>query len=334
MLLSRPPSLDWIQVEVTSHCNAACVYCPHDAFRDHWENRHIPLELFESLLPAFRRAGLVFLQGWGEPLLHPEFERLVRLCKSQGCRVGTNTNGTLLDADKASRLVDLGLDVLAFSLCGTSNEKNDAVRRGTSLEAVRRAIRAVRAARAKNNVARPAVHVAYMLLRSGLQEADELPGFLHDLGAEQAVVSSLSLVVRPEMERESRLADSRPEFEDLKKRLLKVRERARSLGVSMHFHIGSPEPRPACPENIERSLFIGADGRVSPCAFTGLPIAGEEPPTLAFGNANTTSVGAIWRSKEYRNFRRQFEKGMLWPSCRPCAKCRVEPLDDVPELVP
>ena len=92
------PRLDWIQVEVTSYCNAACVYCPHTVYQGHWASRHLPLTTFAKLLPALARARLVYLQGWGEPLLHPDFFNMVALAKQAGCRVGTTTNGMLLDA--------------------------------------------------------------------------------------------------------------------------------------------------------------------------------------------------------------------------------------------
>ncbi|NLE77518.1 MAG: radical SAM protein, partial [Chloroflexi bacterium] len=30
------PTLDWIQVQVTSVCNADCTYCPRSAYRAVW----------------------------------------------------------------------------------------------------------------------------------------------------------------------------------------------------------------------------------------------------------------------------------------------------------
>ena len=44
------PFLDWIQVEVTSHCNADCVYCPHSVFKEFWQDRHMPMDVYQQTL--------------------------------------------------------------------------------------------------------------------------------------------------------------------------------------------------------------------------------------------------------------------------------------------
>ena len=63
------PTLDWVQVEVTTSCNGSCIYCPRTLMSKHWKNRHMPIELFYELVSFLRHTHLVYLQGWGEPLL-------------------------------------------------------------------------------------------------------------------------------------------------------------------------------------------------------------------------------------------------------------------------
>src|SRR4030043_358357 len=130
-----PPSFDWIQVEVTSACNAECAYCPHTVYRAFWKNRYLSLNRFRRLEDPFTRTRHVHLQGWGEPFLHPNFFDMVAIAKRAGCRVGTTTNGMCLDADHLVRIIDSGLDVIAFSLAGT-DERNDIIRKGTRLDKV------------------------------------------------------------------------------------------------------------------------------------------------------------------------------------------------------
>ncbi len=77
-------TLDWIQVEVTTRCNAACVYCPRTAYGQGWEERDLPLETFRKLAPFLPKVKHVHLQGWGEPLLHPGFFDMAAAAKAAG----------------------------------------------------------------------------------------------------------------------------------------------------------------------------------------------------------------------------------------------------------
>jgi len=64
------PWLDWMQIEVTSRCNAACIYCPRTVYGPRWKNRDLSPDTFEKLLPVLSKTKMVHLQGWGEPLLY------------------------------------------------------------------------------------------------------------------------------------------------------------------------------------------------------------------------------------------------------------------------
>jgi MoaA/NifB/PqqE/SkfB family radical SAM enzyme len=124
---------DWIQVEVTSRCNAACWYCPRTCYEQQWLNRTMSMDTFKLVVPALSKTALTYLQGWGEPLLHPDLAAMVRLAKRAGCTVGTTTNGMLLDETGCHRLMDAGLDILAFSLAGTTSACNDTARGGNQV---------------------------------------------------------------------------------------------------------------------------------------------------------------------------------------------------------
>ncbi|MFC1729829.1 radical SAM protein, partial [candidate division KSB1 bacterium] len=100
------PSFEWIQIEVTSHCNCACIYCPHTVCADRWISRHIPLSSIKKLIPAFKKTRLVYLQGWGEPFLHPELFTITEMVKEAGSMVGTTTNGTLLHDEMIEKIVE------------------------------------------------------------------------------------------------------------------------------------------------------------------------------------------------------------------------------------
>ena len=323
------PKKDWIQVEVTSFCNAACIYCPRTVYQHRWPNRHLSLATFAKLLPSLARTRLVYLQGWGEPFLHPDFFRLVARAKQAGCRVGTTTNGMLLDSEVIRRLIESGIDLVAFSLAGT-DEKNDAVRRGTSLKKVLAAIQALGRAKEELGSATPAIHLAYMLLRSGLMDLEKLPVILQGMGVSQIVVSTLDFVPSKELEGEVLRPADAGEYDDIRSRLEELVQLGKKCGFTIHYQLQRPgSRRPTCTENVQQALVVSADGLVSPCVFTNLPVSGasyfkegREHPyrQLFFGNVNERPLGDIWTRKAYESFRRSFNDGKLAPPCRECAK--------------
>ncbi|MGD2272621.1 MAG: radical SAM protein [Desulfobacterales bacterium] len=322
--------LDWIQVEISSYCNALCIYCPHSAYKKNWQNRYLPLELFKKLVPAFKSTRLIYLQGWGEPFTHPQFFEMLRIAKEAGCQVGTTTNGTLLSKELIERLVCEGLDIIGFSLAGT-DEKNDSIRKGTKIRKVLESTEFIHQAKNKYGVDNPKLHIAYMLLRSGLDDLDDLPNFLAHTGAAQTVMSSLSFIVNPQLESESVLAANKSEYLDLKHRLLAVKKTSLDLGTELHCQIVSPLKNSfSCSENCDRAVVIGSDGGVSPCVMTQIPVKRQNGyyfmgkkqnlQTLCFGNIGQDSLSTIRHRPEYKNFVRHFKKGDPPAVCQRCLK--------------
>ncbi|MBS1238154.1 MAG: Radical domain protein [Deltaproteobacteria bacterium] len=254
ILSAIAPTFDWIQVEVTSACNAACIYCPRTVYRDVWEDRHLPLDAFRKLEPAFAKSRHVHLQGWGEPLLHPDFFDMVAIAKAAGWWVGTTTNGMLLNRDRITRSIESGLDIVAFSLAGTT-ERNDVIRKGTSLKKVLEAIQALDRAKKEMGRLTPEIHVAYMLFRSGMGELEALPALLEGLGVSQVVVSTLDFVATDELRKEVVIPATQEEFEKTRLALEHLVEVGREKGLSVHYHLISPEKRrDVCTENVQRAL--------------------------------------------------------------------------------
>jgi MoaA/NifB/PqqE/SkfB family radical SAM enzyme len=321
---------DWIQVEVTTRCNAACIYCPRTVYRDSWRNRSLPLALYERLVPAFGKTGLVYLQGWGEPLLHPDLPAMVAMAKAAGSRVGTTTNGVLLDASLARRLVESELDVITFSLAGTTAASNDRIRAGTRMEIVLEKIALLEAVKRQCASSTPAVHIAYMLLASGMTEIQRLPGLLAHSHAAQVVVSVLDFEPCRSLAGEVVHLDTQARRAEVETVFTELRAAGRTVGLEIHTPRGEPiENRDSCSENIQRALVVSAAGEVSPCVLTNLPVApghhcadGQNRPNrrLIFGNIRRSLLPVIWRNSEYVGWRAAHAAGEVAAPCAGCSK--------------
>jgi MoaA/NifB/PqqE/SkfB family radical SAM enzyme len=321
------PRLDWIQVEVSSHCNALCTYCPRTVHRKAWLNRTMPLRDFARLAPAFARAGMVHLQGWGEPFLNAEILAMIGVAKRAGCAVGTTTNGTLLDDRVVGELVASGIDVLAVSLAGI-DERNDAIRQGTRLHQILDTLRRLDEAKALAGSSTPALHVAHLLLRSRLADIEGFADFYAPLPVSQIVVCTLDFVPCPELADEVVAPATADAYAALRSRLDAAKEALRTHGKELHYRLRQPgATRGVCTENVERSLFVSVTGAVSPCVFTNLPLPDGTVAAAcrhrSFGNIHDASVGRIWRSGDYRAFRAALRAGRAPAGCADCPKAVV-----------
>ena len=117
------------EIEPTNACTAKCTFCPRSKMKR--EIGYInPKKLSEFLdrLNDYRKrmwlnkkAGslcfpcLVFC-GFGEPLLHPKIVDIISDSNSKGFETQLVTNGSLIDSNITTELVEAGLDNIAISL--------------------------------------------------------------------------------------------------------------------------------------------------------------------------------------------------------------------------
>jgi sulfatase maturation enzyme AslB (radical SAM superfamily) len=234
-------------------------------------------------------------------------------------------------------LVEDGLDVIGFSLAGI-DEKNDAIRRGTSINKTLACIQAFQRIKSRHGTEKPRIHIAYMLMASGMADLERLPEFLVNTGADQTVISSLSLAVNPGMDDESRLVRVPDDFVRLQQHLLEVKDTAAERGAEAHFHIVAPHSTDLkCSENVGRAIVVGSDGSISPCVFAGIPARGENfyhfqgekqiQRNLSFGNIQAEDLHIICHRKGYKEFVRAHNRGRMPAGCRNCYKGFVRELE-------
>lgn len=82
-----------IYIEITSSCNLKCSFCQETLRSPHF----MSVDEFAHTLQQIRPyTNYIYLHVKGEPLLHPQLDEILALCRRAGVTVNLTTNGTLL----------------------------------------------------------------------------------------------------------------------------------------------------------------------------------------------------------------------------------------------
>lgn len=82
-----------IYIEITNICNLSCSFCS----KHHRENKMLSLDEFNSIIQDVKQyTKYIYLHVQGEPLTHPDFNKILHICDENDMQVQLVTNGTFL----------------------------------------------------------------------------------------------------------------------------------------------------------------------------------------------------------------------------------------------
>jgi MoaA/NifB/PqqE/SkfB family radical SAM enzyme len=111
--------IDLLSIEITSHCNFCCTFCP-DGLMER-PRGHMDLALFEKVVreiagsPQEIPVRQIQFNLMGEPFLNPRLFEMGKIANRHGLRPVIVTNCSLLTEDKVARLLELDLEYLQLS---------------------------------------------------------------------------------------------------------------------------------------------------------------------------------------------------------------------------
>ena len=304
------------------------------------------MDLFDNVTSFFKYTNMVYLQGWGEPLLNNDIFEMIRVCKDRGKLTGFTTNGMLLTEDTIRKLVDLDLDIIGISLAGTTAPTHNRIRRGTDFSKVISHLETLDKIKAEKKTRLPSVHLSYLMLRSNFHELKDILTLAKRVGAKQIVASNLTLIIDPELSSEAIFNDI-VRIDYYRDTLDEIRYEAANENIIFDYHgPGLDDDSLCCRENVRHACVINVEGEVVPCVFNDPVLCenrelGDDKPrhyifkdqsfqlrSMSFGNISNESLMRIWNKKEYTKFREHFKPKITrsleqilseMPQC--CVKC-------------
>ena len=122
---------------ITNNCNFRCKTC----IGEYLKSGNLPLNLVKKILPQIKKLGYsqISFTG-GEPALHPQFNKMVKLVKDYKLKILFISNGSLLERYKFLIQYKDFLVAAEFSLDGATKEVNDYIRHKNSYEKVKQSV--------------------------------------------------------------------------------------------------------------------------------------------------------------------------------------------------
>jgi MoaA/NifB/PqqE/SkfB family radical SAM enzyme len=172
--LAAPLYVAW---QITNECNLACLHCieesgPGKAFADELDEAqvfHVLDELIAHEVPYLSFSG-------GEPMLHPQFFRMVEHVCASGAQLKIETNGHYLSPSNCERLKALGVKAVQVSLDGATAASFNKMRVRGQFDTCVEGIRQLRAAGVP-------IEINFSPARFNLNEIGAVVDLAHELGA-------------------------------------------------------------------------------------------------------------------------------------------------------
>lgn len=180
-------------VETTTRCNLKCPMCLKQRHDAEFLEGDISAETFTALLPALPHLEALVLNGVGEPLLHPRLDDFIGLAKEKmdkSAWIGFQSNGLLIDKERAMSLVRAGVDRVCISVDAVSPAIFTNIRQGGELRNVEGALKMLHLAKKTYND-RLEIGVEFVLRRDNIDELAETIQWAASQGADFAIVTQL-----------------------------------------------------------------------------------------------------------------------------------------------
>jgi len=305
------------QIEVTSRCSTGCVFCPHDALSDRWVEGDISLGQYsECIAPHLDLFDLVYLQGWGEPMLHPDLWDMLGMAQEKGCHTGFTTNGAWLEGEQNERLLDMGVDMISVSFAGTVAPVHESLRTNSKFPMLCQNFENLANLKKQRGRERPWLELHFLMTRANLGEFPSLVELAASLGADEIVATNLTYSPSLALDH-NHVFGEQPLPEDLEV-LNQAKQNAERLNIPLRVYSLQTEPSTlVCDADPVNTVYINHRGEVTPCVYLGLTVKGQIPrfyqgeahpfDTISFGNVCTGFTQAL-QSKEREAFTAAFKR--------------------------
>ena len=306
----------YMEISPIGACNHRCVFCGLDFMG--YKLRKISHEVMGKILPEMAGLGLksIMYAGEGEPFLHQDIGRIIRLTKQQGIDVAVTSNGALMNPDLAEEIlpfcswikfsVNAGTPDTYARIHGTRARDFDKVIKNLSHAAFYR----------KKHDVRCTLGIQILLLTEVEDEIETLVALAREIGMDYLVVKPYSQ--HPQSITRKYQDISYKKYYDLGKTL----EKYNTDRFSVIVRLNTMQQWDAAGKGYDRCLglpfwsYIDAGGNVWGCSMY------LNDDRFLYGNINEDTFQNIWEGDRRKKSLELAENSLSVDTCR--VNCRMD----------
>lgn len=185
-----------MQFELTNYCNLKCPVCPTGIKALQRKPQSMDAVLFEHLIDAVGPYLLTAsLWAWGEPLLHPQLQRILKAVRKYKIATLLSTNGQNLNDDHVlEALTSEPPHYLIVAIDGLTDQTNAQYRVGARLEPVLSGIQRIAEIKNKRGRHLPILHMRFIAMKHNQHEIPNIVDFARENRFDQLTVRTLSII--------------------------------------------------------------------------------------------------------------------------------------------
>ena len=270
-----------VSFEPTTACNLGCPECPSGLKQFTRATGKLKVEHHADWLKSMA-SHLVYVTYYfqGEPFLNPQFLSLIVEAKKYRVFTATSTNAHFIDDANVEDIVRSGLDQLIISVDGVTQEVYEQYRVHGDLEKVWTATKALVEAKKRLKSSTPQLIFQCLAVKPNEAQIPDIFTKAKELGVDEVRIKSAQLY---DYENGNPLMPENEEY------------RRYRLGKNGKFTLKSPGGNRCW--RMWSGCVITWDGKIVPCCF-------DKDAQHTLGSLQTTVFGEIWKSKDYRQFRK------------------------------
>lgn len=306
-------------VEISKNCNLQCPMCENKKIKNH-KKYNMNFDLFKKTADElFSHAKDIDLRGFGESIIHPEFEKFVDYALKFNSSFGLVTNFSIKNDTLWTKLVKNNF-WLGISFDGATKNTFEKIRKGSKFETVIHNLELIKKIRDKYKKDPWMIYFIVTLQKDNINELKNIIKLADKFGIKRIELNPVQL---PFFDfRKLSFHKKKTEY-NLKKALKFAEEKSITILFQGDLGKKGTEEKHSKIQKMKRCknpwthLFISYDGKIGPCNHLM-----RKPVVL--GDLNKRTFKEEWNNKAFQKFRKLNDTKSRYRACNWCYKNRFD----------